>query len=290
MELRHLNYFLILAKELNFNRAAEKLHISQPPLSRQIKQLEQELGAELFVRTNRKVTLTDAGKYFQKEISNIVNQLELVTLNTRKIGNSLSGAFRLAYIGSTYSTHITGLIGELSSTHPFVNCRLYEIGTTKQLNALEKGKLDLGIVRGPVFSANLSTKKWVSDSYSLIFNSSKVQIKKLEDFHSNPLPFIFYNRDYAPLYYQSLRQICVEMGFEPSISHESNHVNSILSLVKEGLGVTILPTAVTRQMSNELTSIQIDTRHQSEVLFVWSNKNNSPIIHQAIEWLIGVID
>jgi len=100
MELRHLRYFLKVAETKNFSKAAELLFMSQPPLSRQIKQLEEEIGTALFDRSNKKVVLTEAGKYFQKEVQLLLEQLEQTLLTTKKIGNNYSGAFRIGYMES----------------------------------------------------------------------------------------------------------------------------------------------------------------------------------------------
>lgn len=133
MELRHLKYFLAVADELNFTKAAEKLFISQPPLSRQIKELENEIGAELFDRSNKKVQLTEAGKFFKKEISAQLKQLESIVIKTRKISENISGEYRIGYISSTFSDTITKLVQFLMQQYPYLNIKLYEVSTTKQI-------------------------------------------------------------------------------------------------------------------------------------------------------------
>lgn len=100
MELRHLRYFLTVAEELSFTKASQKLFISQPPLSRQIKELENEIGTELFIRNNKRVELTDAGKYFKQKIESQLQELEVTILQTKRIGENLSGEYRIGYISS----------------------------------------------------------------------------------------------------------------------------------------------------------------------------------------------
>jgi LysR family transcriptional regulator, benzoate and cis,cis-muconate-responsive activator of ben and cat genes len=146
MELRHLRYFLTLAAELSFTKAAEKLHIAQPPLSRQIKELEIALDARLFNRNNKRVQLTEAGKYYQKEVVLLLQSLDKINLKVKKISNNISGEFRIAYVSSTFSGDIVALVKFLSKTYPFVNFRLYEIPTVQQITELEQGKIDLGII------------------------------------------------------------------------------------------------------------------------------------------------
>src|SRR3954467_8830640 len=113
MELRHLKYFLAVAEELNFTKAAEKLFISQPPLSRQIMELEEEIQARLFIRNNKKVELTEAGKYLEKEVKALFQNLERISIKTKKIAENVSGEFRIAYISSIYAEVISELIKHL---------------------------------------------------------------------------------------------------------------------------------------------------------------------------------
>jgi len=177
MELRHLRYFLTLAKELSFTRASEKLFIAQPPLSRQIKELETELNTKLFNRNNKKVELTEAGKFYVKEISQLLQSLDRINLKAQKISENISGEFRIAYISSTFSGDITELVKFLSAKYPFVNFRLYEVPTVEQVVGLEQGKIDLGIIRAPLYSPEINSRLWFRDSFSLVYNRNKVSIK-----------------------------------------------------------------------------------------------------------------
>lgn len=196
MELRHLRYFLTLAKELSFTKASEKLFIAQPPLSRQIKELELELEAQLFIRTNKKVELTEAGKFYAKEISLLLQTLDRINLKTQKISQNISGEFRIAYISSTFSGDITELVKFLSNKYPFVNFRLYEVPTVEQVIGLEQGKIDLGIIRAPLHSPEINSKLWFRDSFSLVYNRNKVKIKSENEIHKlRDETFVFFNKD-----------------------------------------------------------------------------------------------
>lgn len=288
MELRHLKYFLKVAEELNFSKAAEKLFISQPPLSRQIKELEDELGTRLFNRNNKKVELTEAGKYFRNESEQILKQLEKASIQTKKIGNNISGEFRIAYISSTFSGTISNLLKQLSSKFPFVNFKLYEVGTAKQITAIEQGKIDLGILRAPVNSTKVQTRLWFNDGYALVFNKEQYKLKNDTDLHKlKDATFVFFNKDYAPNYYNSLLEICSNYGFKPNVVHESNNINSIIQLVNNGLGVSIVPASLSKSYSNEnMGFIQLtNTRLFTEVLFATPVNINSEITENAIEFL-----
>ena len=288
MELRHLKYFLKLAEELSFVRAADKLFISQPPLSRQIKELETELGSTLFERNNKRVILTEAGKYYQKEIQELVQNLERINLTTKKISENQSGEFRIAYVSSTFSGDISKLIQFLSEQYPYVNFRLYEVPTVKQIAALEEGKIDFGIIRAPLHSPKIDSQLWFKDSFSLVFNRNKYNIASEEDLvHLKEETFVFFNKQYAPYFYDALLQICAQNGFAPKVVHESNNISTIIQLVKNGLGISIVPTAIMKSHNYpELEFVELTkSEHFTDILLATPKGNPSEIAKAAIAFL-----
>jgi DNA-binding transcriptional LysR family regulator len=288
MELRHIKYFLKLAEELSFVRAAEKLFISQPPLSRQIKELENEIGAQLFERNNKRVVLTDAGKFYEKEMREVVNNIDRINSQTKKISENQSGEFRIAYVSSTFSGDISALIQFLSAQYPYVNFRLYEVPTVKQIAALEEGKIDLGIVRAPILSPKITTQLWFKDSFSLVFNNNLYAIQSEQEIENlSETTFVFFNKEYAPQYYDNLVEICVKFGFAPKVVHESNNISSIIQLVKNGLGVSIVPTNILKSHSSpELGFIELNSVHlYTDILLATPKDYHSEIAQTAIEFL-----
>jgi len=289
MEIRHLKYFLTLADELSFVKASEKLFISQPPLSRQIKELEDELGAKLFDRNSKKVELTEAGKYFKQEVTLLIDNLERIKLKTQKISNNISGEFRIAYISSTFSGDIAELIKFLSSKYPFVNFSLYEVPTARQISDLEQGKLDLGIIRAPLKSPKIATHLWFRDSFSVVFNKQLVQLDTEEDIEKlKEATFVFFNKDYAPHYYELLLEICATYGFVPKVVHESNNISSIIQLVKNGLGSSIVPTNILKSHNySELGFIELKKGNLfTDVLIATPKDDDSEIAKAAIGFLL----
>lgn len=289
MELRHLKYFLTVAEELNFTKAAEKLFISQPPLSRQIAELENELPAKLFIRNNKKVELTEAGKYFEKEIKELFHNLELITVKTKKIAENVSGEFRIAYISSIYSSVISELIQYLKKKFPYVNFKLFEISTTKQIEALEKGKIDLGIIRSPIKSPKIKSQLWFKDGFSVVFNKNLININSEKDIPNlENETFVFFNKDYAPHYHEVLLELCAFYGFTPKVVHESNNINSIVQLVKNGLGISIVPSNIARSNQDpelgfvELKKVNLFT----DVSLITSKEDNSEITQSAVDFLL----
>jgi len=288
MELRHIKYFLKLAEELSFVRAAEKLFISQPPLSRQIKELEIEIGAQLFDRNNKRVILTDAGKFYAKEMREVLRNIERINIQAKKISENQSGEFRIAYVSSTFSGDISDLIQHLSEQYPYVNFRLYEVPTIKQIQALEEFKIDLGIVRAPLYSPKIESQLWFRDSFSLVYNKNLYTIHSEQEIvNLSETTFVFFNKDYAPQYYEHLLEICAHFGFSPKVVHESNNISSIIQLVKNGLGVSIVPTNILKsQLYPELGCIELkSTGLFTDILLATPREQPSEIAQKAIEFL-----
>lgn len=243
MEIRHLIYFKTVAEHLHFRNAANALFISQPPLSRQIKELEDELGACLFTRNNKRVALTDAGKYFLSEVHKILANLEESKHAVKQIHEAESGELRIGYISSLYQPHLAEVLRALRISFPYVKTSLYERPTIKQIEALEQGKLDVGILRAPVHSDKLRVQSLFFDPFMVVIQPGNEKLKNNQDLAAfiKDKPFIFFNKEYAPHYHDSLIEICNRLGFSPNIVHEANNVHSILQLVEAGLGISILP-------------------------------------------------
>ncbi|SDK52707.1 DNA-binding transcriptional regulator, LysR family [Pedobacter sp. ok626] len=286
MELRHLLYFKTVAEELHFTKAATKLFISQPPLSRQIKELEQELELQLFTRNNKQVTLTDAGKYFKSEVDAIFAKLEESKSIARQIHLSASGELKIGYISSVYQSYLAEILKAMRQEFPYIKTGLFEMPTISQIEALEQGRLDVGILRAPILSEKLVVKTLFFDPFIVVIPLSEQTFntnKELADFLKKS-PFIFFNKEFAPHYNHKLIEICKRMQFAPDITHEANNVHSILQLVEAGLGVSILPLSLKRQYDHlkvsfvELKDIPVNT----EVVIAYKATNRNP----ALKWFI----
>lgn len=286
MELRHLLYFKTVAEELHFRKAAAKLFVSQPPLSRQIKELEDELGVVLFTRNNKKVELTDAGAYFKKEIDKLFNNLSESKAVVRQIHDSVSGELRIGYISSTFHENLVAVLKEMLVVFPFVKTKLYEIPSVKQIVALEEGKLDIGILRTPINSGVLSLKHLFTDPFVLV-TKEKISCANEADLfkYLHDKSFVFFNHGYAPHFHEKLMDLCQRIGFYPDVAHQVNNIHSILQLVDKGLGVSILPLSSTlqyRYLDLCFTSLNMDFIF-TEVALAHQRINQ----HPAIEWFIN---
>jgi DNA-binding transcriptional LysR family regulator len=287
MELRHLLYFKTVAEELHFTRAANRLFISQPPLSRQIKELEDELQVQLFKRSNKQVTLTNAGKYFKDEVDALFARLEESKEVVRKIHTGVSGELKIGYISSVYQSHLAEILKSMQKEFPYLKTSLFEVPTLTQIKELEEGRLDVGILRAPVLSEKLKVESLFFDPFVVVIPLTDQEFLSEEAFVNflKTSPFIFFNKNFAPQYNQKLIEICQRMGFTPDITHEANNVHSILQLVEAGLGVSILPSSLKNQYAQlkvafiTLDDIPVNT----EVVLAYKESNQNP----ALEWFIS---
>ncbi len=286
MKLRHLRYFKTVAEELHFGHAAVKLFISQPPLSRQIKELEIELGVQLFLRNNKHVALTDAGKYFKQQVDAIFAQLEEAKNIAQQIHQNDSGQLKIGYISSVYQPHLADVLMAMRGVFPYVTTSLFEVPTITQIADLQQGNLDVGILRTPVHSEQLTLKTLFFDPFMVVLPASVTNISSQSELaaYLQVSPFIFFNKTFAPNYHEKLLEICARLGFKPNIIHEANNVHSILQLAEAGLGVSILPLSLRLQYSHlklnfiGLQNIPVTT----EVVLAYKNTNRSP----ALRWFV----
>lgn len=253
MELRQLRYFLAVAEELHFTRAAERLCIGQPPLSYNIQQLEEELGVSLFLRTKRSVQLTDAGRQLMKKAYELLQLAD----QTKRLAQQLSkGEVGELNIGFTSSTPLTELFSELIQKHrqafPSVRLIFKEMSTAKQLAALEKGELDLGFLR-PAFSNNLETSALEfihlrTDPLMVALPKSHPLIDRQEIYLKELMheEFVMYPAVAGTSIYKQIYMLCANDGFMPNVVQEAAEASTLIGLVAAGIGITILPACFDR--------------------------------------------
>ena len=203
-ELRHLRYFLTVAEELHFRKAAERLYISQPGLSRQVRQLEEVLGVKLFERNQRKVQLTAAGNYFRQEAQLIFERLESIEAQLKRIEIGEEGELRIGFVGSAMQNVIPNLLLKLNNAFPKIGSVLEELSVHVQLEQVQREKLDIGFVRIDKVPEELEKKLIFVDTFSVVLpedhpleEATFNNMNQLEDEN-----FIFFSTDYSNYYYK----------------------------------------------------------------------------------------
>ena len=246
IELRHLRYFMAVADLLNFHRAAERLDITQPGLSRQIQQLEFHLGTELLLRNRREVRLTPAGAYLREQLIPQLNRLESIFGQTRRIGEGQAGEIRIGFLGSAMQEVIPRLLLDLDSRYPDLRTSLEELSNQAQVRALLQERPDLGFVRLSDLPQDLEGIPVIRETFSLVVPEDHPargdSLDSIRDFSGES--FILFTPEYSPDYYRTVLSICEDAGFHPQVSHKSVHAHTIFKLVATGLGVAIVPTSL----------------------------------------------
>lgn len=248
MELRQLRYFSVLAEELNFTRAAERLNISQPPLSVQISQLEDELQVQLFTRSSRKVELTEAGRTFQRTIANVFGHLHDAIIRTQEVEQGIAGHIDIGLSGSHFLSPLPGLIHQYLRRSPDIAIALHEMQPAQQLEALRRGRLDVSISRTEVNDDTLfSTLLWRDPVVAALPHGHPLSDKKplvLDDLRN--AAFVMLKPETSG-FAQRLYSACLSAGFAPNVSQHIAEVPAQLSLVAAGLGVALVPESTCRQ-------------------------------------------
>lgn len=288
IELRHFVYFLTVAEELHFRRAAEKLFIAQPGLSKQIKQMEDSLGTPLFVRDKKKVKLTSAGHYLKKEVEILLGHLKLMKKQVTLIGAGQMGEVRIGFLGSAMQQVIPNLLLLLQKQYPEIHASLDELSNRAQIDSVLKDKLDIGFVRLGSVPSSLELRPVFEDTFSLVVpknmdlgfhNFSGMQGVREE-------PFILFSKEYSPQYYETVLSICQDAGFLPKVSHKSVHAHTIFRLVENGLGIAIVPTALQHGFNMEVRFIELTQIRQRAILSaIWKKDNRNPVLHHCLKLL-----
>ena len=286
IEHRHLRYFLAVAEELHFRKAAEKLFISQPGLSRQIKQMEQDLGVTLFERNNRRVALTKTGDYLQKELQINLKNLEDILAHSKLIHHGKEGHLTLGFVGSAMLQIIPAILKQFNSKFPKIMFKLEEMDNQKQIEGLLSQEIDVGFVRLERVPRSLEIHTVLKETFCLVLPKNhpvnKRNFKNLSQFKDSP--FILFDPEYSASYYEKVMQIFDGCGFAPIISHNTIHASSIYKLVENNLGVSIVPKSLQFGYDMNVKFIELDAIPQRAFLSIaWSKNNRNPMLQNILQ-------
>ena len=278
MEFRHLRYFLAVAEELHFGRAARRLSISQPPLSLNIRQLEESVGARLFHRNSKEVRLTAAGRAFVPAARALLEQAAEAARHAREVDLGFEGRIRLGLVSSMIYRGLPRLLRDFQARHPRMQVVLREMNSHDQVVELAHGQLDAGFVHTQRVPQELSRMLFASEPFlcclpqgHALAKSRRIDLARLQG-----EAFVMFSRAASPDYYERVLAICSDAGFYPDVRHEVRHWLSVVSLVAQGLGVALVPAALRNSAIPGAVFIPIQSSSaRSEVFCVWPTANDA---------------
>lgn len=285
MELRHLRYFLAVAEELHFGRAAARVHIAQPPLSQQIRQLEEELGVQLFKRTRRMVELTDAGKVFQKESYKVLESVERGIAKARLAGRGEAGWLSVGFIGSSTYIVLPAILREFQRKYPDIELVLQEIESSEQNKALQDGRIHISIARFPKPDPELIFESIYREeligAISTNHPLSKRKLLTLSEVANEPF-ILFPNQPSA--HAENTLQIFANAHLSPQIVQTVGEMHTALGLVAAGIGTTLVPSSMKNTQREGITYINLKkSAPVLDLMMGYRKKDTSPVIRCFIE-------
>lgn len=292
MELRHLRYFTTVAAEGSFSRAAEKLHIAQPPLSRQVQQLEEELGVRLLDR-GRPLTLTEPGRYLFEQGRQILQRIDEMRAMTKRIAKGMVLQFNIGFVASTLYDALPELIRRFRIIVPGAEVNLLEMTTLEQVAALKDGRIDVGfgrlrfddeaIVRSVIREERLClvVPRW----HKLATSKRKLRLRTTVD-----EPLIVYPKSPRPSYADQVLSFYQDAGIEPRIAMEAKELQTALGLVASGGGICIVPASVRRLGRDDVRFIDLDEPKMISPIIMSCRKNDTSMLLKQLIKLVREFD
>ena len=279
MELRHLRYFVAVAETGSFSRAAGKLFIAQPPLSTQVRQLEDEVGVALLARHPRGVRLTPAGQTFLSEAKQVLASVERAKVLARQ--KEAGGVIRIAFVPSAAHTLLPPLLKRLREERPQAEVDVAEMITSVQVEALRTGRIDVGLARA-IPGASVELRQFMLDDPFVLAvphghplaGRMPIELAKAAE-----AEFVGFTRYLGPAFFDQVISLCTDAGFSPRIRYEASTVYGVLSLVGAGLGVAVVPASSVLLLPPDidLRPLKRPTRHGG-VVFIRGTDTSSPLV------------
>lgn len=287
LELRQIKYFLVLAQELNFSRAAERLFITQPPLTRQIQQLEEHLDVQLFARNNKSVALTVAGQSFYEEARKIMALVHEAETRTRLVNEGKVGVLNIGIFGSAIFNDIPQLLLEFRTRYPEVNIGLYQMSKSEQIHALRTKQITIGFNRRLPVEQDIMVETVYFEPLIVAIhsNSELAQSEKIRCSDLQGVPIILYPNATRPSFADTVIALLRSNKVDVQYTQEAPDVVTALALVSSGFGACITPTSASRvELPNVLyRQIDIEPQPTVELACLYRRGDNNPILHNFLE-------
>ena len=288
MELRLLHYFVTLAEELHFGRAAQRLFISQPPLSVAIRQLEDELQAQLFERSSKGVRLTAAGAHLLERARQLLALSRQAAHETQDVAQGTRGHLRLGFVGSSLYRGLPQALARLQQSHPQVRVDLLEANSAEQVLGLQQLRLEVALVHSIDAPVGIASQLIVEEPFVACL-SQRHRLRRAPDVDLADLKhdrLILFSSLVSPTYHQRIYEMCLAHGFAPEVRHEVRHWLSVISLVSLGQGVALVPAALERVGMPRLVFRPLLGSHpSSEMLAMWRRDPANPLVQTLLTCL-----
>lgn len=287
MELRHLQSFLVVAEEQSFTRAALRLHIAQPPLSKRIRELEDELGVRLFERSTRKVALTEAGRVFYKHIAGLPGLIDEAVQASRRAQRGETGVLRIGYTGRASQSQLPGLMSRLRQAYPDIVLDLHGPATTGALRLkLLEDELDLALCFLPIDGPDIASRATSEIEFAIALPSSHVLARQpvVQARQVRGEPFVAYPAGKGFHLRMAMESICREAGFVPYVIRETEASQSLLCQIAAGTGVGLIPMEIAALdiegvVFRPLPSSTLRLQHG----LAWRQGNANPVLARLLE-------
>jgi DNA-binding transcriptional LysR family regulator len=246
LEFSELHAFVVLAGRLHFRKASEQLFLSQPALSKKIQRLEEKLNGALFVRSRRKVALTDAGRSFLPKATKLLQDAEDALRETRAVIEGRAGTLRIGFVIASVSNILPRTILRFRKLYPEVELEMREMPSPLQVSSLIERSLDVGILRMPISNPKLMSVPLFSEHLVLVAPATVPyrHRKGISRFRNSG--FIFVSRLVSETFHDRVLSLCLRAGFTPRVVQEANEILTILHLVRAGVGVSLVPRSAVR--------------------------------------------
>jgi DNA-binding transcriptional LysR family regulator len=279
MELRKLRYFVTLAEELHFGRAAERLHITQPPLSMAIRALEDELEVRLFERTPRRVALTHAGETFLEQARQLLARAGDAVELTRAAERGTVGRLTVGFMSAAIYTLLPQVLREFAARSPQVKLELRELAIPVQLEALRKGDIDVGFVRPPIADAALEVETVLSEPLvvALPRGHALAKLNRVSARRLKEEPFVMFQRAPGLVLQDLVLGFCHQHGLTPRIAQEATQSHAVVGLVSAGIGVALVP-ASTPHLGGVQYRPLADKSPPVLTALAWRRRDASPVL------------
>jgi len=279
MELRHLRYFVAVAETLSFTKGAKKLRLAQPSLTRQIKDLEEEIGVRLLDRTKREVNLTEEGKSFLADAKGVLAHSTEIIQSVQRLRRHATTAFNIGYVADLFYSSLPITLAALQRSLPTVSINLFDMTRGDQFRALEEGKIDLGFVglRESIEERGLQFRSVASHKTVAALAKSNQLAKKtiIELRDLKPIFFIGMSERAYPGYRQWLTTTCQQVGFMPRVLQDADIERTVIRAVAAGLGVALLPEHVKKLSHEDVVFRPLAPTVMTESCVAWNGENTS---------------